>query len=61
MNLKSCDKCGVVFDKSKITFPETWNEDASSYDARYCEWREGYFVAFVTCPVCKKGKIFDED
>ncbi len=54
MNLTSCGGCGVVLDKDKLIFPDTYDDDGSVIDEA-SEWsgREGDFIAVVPCPVCK--------
>lgn len=56
MNLTSCDNCGIVLDKDKITFPDDcWDEDGCVKEdkATWDDSREKY-VPFVKCPVCKE-------
>ena len=60
MNLISCDNCGVVLDKSKVSFPssiyteEGVDETKGTYSQNQCCW-----VAYIKCPVCgeKIGEV----
>ena len=52
MNLISCDKCGVVLDKSKLTFPKDIHLDDGSVDLEQGAWDGEDYVPFVKCPVC---------
>lgn len=54
MNLISCDKCGVVLDKSKINFPNDIHLDDGSVDLEKGAWdgESRDYVPFVKCPVC---------
>lgn len=54
MDLVSCERCGVVLDRDRYTFPETQGADG--------EWIYGTYeydsdfekrVAVVPCPVCE--------
>lgn len=54
MNLCSCENCGVVLDKDKLSFPQqALFEDGidPAFGAYNQEARR--FETFVACPVCK--------
>lgn len=54
MNLVSCDGCGIVFDASKLQFPEDIWDAEKGYDMSKCEYIDwaGAFIPKVTCPFC---------
>lgn len=39
MNLISCNKCGAVFDKDKIIFPDVYDHGTQELIADNAEWR----------------------
>ena len=48
MNLKSCERCGVVLDLSKMNFATTIDKETRS------EWMgSNNFSPILPCPVCK--------
>jgi hypothetical protein len=54
MDLISCDRCGVVLDKDKITFPSIYNHDTQEVIYENAEW-DGYkYVSKINCPVCEE-------
>jgi hypothetical protein len=57
MNLISCNECGVVLDKDKISFPFGFYKDDGEVDNDKAEWdsSERKFVAVIPCPVCKEN------
>ena len=55
MNLKSCDKCGVVLDLSKMDFITEITEDMDKM-----EWNGDSYCPILPCPVCK-ADIVNED
>lgn len=64
-DFESCDGCGVVFDKSKLKFPDDiWDEDKEEYDKSVCDYvfdsnlGRNEFTAFIRCPVCD-DKIYN--
>ena len=63
MNLISCDDCGVVLDKDKLSFVSSnrFYKDDGSVDTDHAAWdADGRrFVAKVDCPVCA-GDILNE-
>lgn len=52
MNLISCDSCGVVFDNSKLDYPEYIYNFDGSINGKKAEWNGNDHVPFVPCPVC---------
>lgn len=54
MNLVSCDECGVVLDKDKLSFPMGFYDEDNEVDNNKAEWDSGerMFVAVIKCPVC---------
>lgn len=56
MNLISCDECGVVLDKNKITVPNIYLEDGC-IDTNKSVWDGETFVPIVRCPVCDSKVI----
>lgn len=53
MNITSCESCGVVVDKNRLSFPyDIRGDDGVIRDDR-AMWLNGDFVAFVPCPVCQ--------
>ena len=64
MNLTSCNICGVVLDKDKLDFPQTWDEETGLAIEGTYEWNGYDNIAFVPCPVCGdklNGKILQKD
>lgn len=62
MNIISCDGCGVVLDKDKLSFPtEIWDDETESFDDAKGAYsvNSGRYVAKVECPVCR-GDILDD-
>jgi len=57
MNLVSCDECGVVLDKDKLSFPLRFYDENNEVDSNKAEWDSGNreFVAVVKCPVCQSN------
>ena len=52
MNLISCDNCGVILDKDKLTFPEAYDENGEiTVDAI---WTGEEFITTIPCPVCEE-------
>lgn len=58
MDLISCDRCGVVLDKDKTTFPSVYDHDTQEAIPENTEWYSGERVAKIDCPVCE-GIILD--
>lgn len=59
MNLKSCGKCGVVYDKDKINWRPAFGEAGDALpDAVYDGAIYPYFFMSEPCPVCK-SPIFE--
>jgi len=56
MDMISCDKCGVVLDKSKVKFPTDMHLDDGSVDLEKGAWNSDArdYVPFVRCPVCSE-------
>lgn len=54
MYLGSCERCGVVFDLSKVTFPVDLENDDGSMNGGKGIWsnEQEQFVPFVPCPIC---------
>lgn len=59
VKLVSCNSCGVVFDQDKIQFPN--EEDYEDLTDGPFAWVGEYYAPYVDCPVCKEGRIVDED
>ena len=53
MNLTSCNGCGVVLDKDKLSWPDDLWGDDGSIDQESAEWNGDTWVAFTECPVCR--------
>lgn len=53
MNLTSCNKCGVVFDKNRLKFPDL---EEIEIDVEVAFWNGDAWIPIITCPVCG-GKI----
>ena len=61
VNLISCDDCGVVYDREKLSF--NWLEDSDgSVDEDYVRYNQnaGEYQPFVKCRVCD-SEIFKGD
>ena len=56
MNLISCNECGVVLDKNKLSFPDV-EDDGSPIDNTKAAWDGRSIVAKVDCPVCKSDVL----
>lgn len=52
MNLVSCNDCGIVLNKDKLSFPEDIHHEDGTIDTKLATWNGNDFVAFVLCPVC---------
>jgi predicted RNA-binding Zn-ribbon protein involved in translation (DUF1610 family) len=59
MDLYSCDTCGVVLDRSKMTFPKDIHaedpDDETTWgviDTDKAVWVTDRYVAKADCPVC---------
>ena len=52
MNLISCNECGVVLDKDRITKPNVFTPDIE-YIQGNSVWDGDKYVSVITCPVCK--------
>lgn len=54
MNLISCDECGVVLDRDKLSFAHDLYTDYGEIDKNKASWSCEYYkyVAMVHCPVC---------
>ena len=60
MNLMSCDQCGVVLDKDKLTIPDII-EDDGGIDTDNAGWTGDGYAPIITCPVCKGCAGLGED
>ena len=52
MNLVSCDRCGVVLDKSKLVFLDIYDPNSGEIMEEVAIWNGREYVSFVPCPVC---------
>jgi hypothetical protein len=52
MNLFSCDRCGVVLDLSKISFPPVFDHDTAERIEENSDWINDRFLPKTDCPVC---------
>ena len=53
MNLISCEKCGVVFNKDNVPFPEQGYDDSGKFDDTKATWVNNLddFAVFIKCPI----------
>ena len=54
MNLISCDKCGVVLDRAKLIFPDTYDHDSGEVIEENTVWYDDDYVSFIPCPICNE-------
>jgi len=52
MNLVSCDNCGIVLDKDRIKFPETYDYNPGDVTGENAFWNGEEYVPCIPCPVC---------
>lgn len=52
MKIISCDRCGVVLDQDKLTFPDVYNHDTQEVILDNCLWLDNEYVSVTTCPCC---------
>ena len=60
MNLASCGKCGIVYDKQRIESPNIYVDGPySEIDTSKASWDGNDYNALINCPSCG-FKIFYE-
>lgn len=52
MDLISCQWCGIVLDKNRITCPEIWDTLTGELLPEMAIWNGEEHVPAVKCPVC---------
>jgi hypothetical protein len=55
MNLVSCESCGVVLDKDRLSFAYDLYGDDGCIREDKALYLNGTYVAFVPCPVCEEA------
>lgn len=58
MNILSCDRCGIVLDLSKMSFPAVFDHDTVERIEGNSDWVDGRLLPKTECPVCG-GIIYD--
>lgn len=60
MNLISCDRCGIVFNKDKLSFPPTHTHDQDFIEEN-SYWIGDRYVSKIACPVCGGDIVEDQN
>jgi len=50
----SCNSCGIVLDKDRLTFPDVYDHDSGDVIDEQAMWNgdSQEFVSYIDCPVC---------
>ncbi len=61
MDLMSCEKCGTVFDKSRLKKPAIHDRMGKLIQDAQAVWDDskGDFIPLMSCPVCNTFIRFD--
>ena len=60
MNLISCNQCGVVINKDRLSFPDIYDHDRMELIEGTYKWNGENETAYVECPVCGEPILEEE-